>query len=441
MLWNMYALDFKDKALIAKLSEPLVSSHTQLSDDDLVSLFKSFAHFGSIPEDVRASLIKMTIRKSQDLDFATLGDICQSLSMIETETNGTLMNIIKQKISGYMHRDELEHLIYRPKVLQQDPDVLHLENPGQEKQVAKFLERKDFLRIVKGANYILPRQVEQFMRAFSSFSVFDLDMLSTLEICLIEQIEMANGQQLASIFQSHVLWTFNVVVNTSKSQKPRLRKYYKKYNEEFQENLLRAMLRCVDTEMNAKAILSVLVNMQIAHIKKRVNIKVALKLAMKGVSNLRTEMESIISVQGEKRFEEFESLLVKYFELSTRLCLKPRNREQLIKAIDQEFVDYNRFKTGDVDAPDFSIMELSQAVCPLGFVFKDGLAMRAKLRGLKEQFEENQALRDALEAENKQGLEELEEDFEESEEEETESKIAEENIAEEPATEQGESEK
>jgi len=135
--------------------------------EDIVSLMKSYAHFGYYPEEVRASLLKTAIRNSSEYDFATLGDICQSLSLLEAETNKTFLDIIRNRIVGYAARDEIEHLIYRPTVLQQDPAQLHLEDPTADKAITEFLERKDYLREVQGANYILPKQVEQFMRAFS----------------------------------------------------------------------------------------------------------------------------------------------------------------------------------------------------------------------------------------------------------------------------------
>ena len=99
-----------------------------------------------------------------------MAEICQSLRLLGTE-NTTLLNIIKTQILGM----DIEALIYRGA------------------NVESLLYKKSYLKDIKGANYLLPIQIAQFMDCFSSAEIYEPELFQKMEMVLIEQIEMATG--------------------------------------------------------------------------------------------------------------------------------------------------------------------------------------------------------------------------------------------------------
>jgi hypothetical protein len=78
--WNYYAMDYKSKELLNCLSKYIVEGHQNLLEDEIVQVFKAFAHFNYINLEARDALLKTTIRNSQEFQFSSLADICQSLA-------------------------------------------------------------------------------------------------------------------------------------------------------------------------------------------------------------------------------------------------------------------------------------------------------------------------------------------------------------------------
>ena len=178
-----------------------------------------------------------------------------------------------------------------------------------------------------------------------------------------------------------------------------MKKLYKKYNEEFMEQVLQALVTCAQTEMNLKAVISVLTNARIGHIKKRSNVRLLLAFALRGVDNLKSEMKSI--TKGGKRLREFENVMAKYFDLANYFCLKMEHREALIDKFNEVFQDYHRMNGEDKD---FNIIELCNQQSPLGYQFTDRMAFREKFEQVKDKYNE------ILRKEKAKELEMLEED-------------------------------
>ena len=105
--WNLYAMSYKDKDLLNCLSQFLINGHQNLLEDDIVKVFKAFAHFDYLNLEARDALLKTTIRNSQNYSFASLAEICQSLTRLGFE-NQTLLKIIKNSIVSVRQRGEVE---------------------------------------------------------------------------------------------------------------------------------------------------------------------------------------------------------------------------------------------------------------------------------------------------------------------------------------------
>ena len=127
------------------------------------------------------------------------------------------------------------------------------------------------------------------MNSFAKAGILDPELFQKLELILIDQLELATGPQLISIFESHAEWSRHVINETviSKSQSKRVFKSFKNYNEEFFEIFLKTFLKIVDTECNLKGIFTLLKTGSICHLKKRSNMRLMREIALKGIMILR----------------------------------------------------------------------------------------------------------------------------------------------------------
>lgn len=130
-LWSMYAFGHKDKSLIKSLSPSLIENHQIMDRKDVVNCLKAYAYFDYLDMPVRDSLVKTTIHSSQNYDFKSLANICESLAQLEYE-NKTLLQIVKRIILTYESRDALDSLI-------DTGDAEGLQNIHMESQDVNYL--------------------------------------------------------------------------------------------------------------------------------------------------------------------------------------------------------------------------------------------------------------------------------------------------------------
>ena len=90
MLWSLYAIGYKNVALLDKLSGSISANHQHIPQTDLVNIFKAYAHFDYLHIETRDGLVKTAIRNSQEYTFDSLASICESLSIINYD-NKTLL--------------------------------------------------------------------------------------------------------------------------------------------------------------------------------------------------------------------------------------------------------------------------------------------------------------------------------------------------------------
>lgn len=124
-------------------------------------------------------------------------------------------------------------------------------------------------------------------------------------------------------------------------------------------------------EINLKGIFLVLAHGNMAHLKKRSNVRYMRQFAIKGIDTLNEEKDSI----NDER--TFNVLCVKYYEYSVRYCLNKQDREEL----------HNKFKS----ALGIDIVELAENMSPLGFRFKftDDLPTEDKRKKIEKAIKED----------------------------------------------------
>lgn len=98
--------------------------------------------------------------------------------------------------------------------------------------------------------------------------------------------------------------------------------YFKKYNEELYEHLAVNLQRSIK-EINLKGIFLVLAHGNMAHLKRRNNMRLMRGFAVKGIECLNNEK---ISINDEKTFD---MVCAKYYEYSIRYCLNKQDRDEL----------------------------------------------------------------------------------------------------------------
>ena len=99
-----------------------------------------------------------------------------------------------------------------------------------------------------------------------------------------------------------------------KNQPRRVYNYFKKYNEELQEHLIVNLTRNL-SEINLKGIFLVLAHGNVAHLKRRNNVRLLRQFAVKGIETLKDERKTI------NEESAFDMVCTKYYEYSYRFCL------------------------------------------------------------------------------------------------------------------------
>ena len=98
-----------------------------------------------------------------------------------------------------------------------------------------------------------------------------------------------------------------------------------------------------------KGIFLVLAQGNVAHLKRRNNVRLLRQFAIRGIDTLKEERDTINDP------ETFEMVCAKYYEYSYRYCLNAQDKEEM----------HNKFR----DVLGIDIAELVERISPLGFKF------------------------------------------------------------------------
>ena len=248
-LWNFYALMHFDKELFDKFAQIIAKSSDSLNELDVANALRSFAQFKYMNFDALEGLIKTTIQNASTYNIKSLAVISNSLAILEIQ-NTTVFKIIKNVIL----KDFLE---------------------GKTTNQVETLE---------------PIDCAQLMTAYCRVKIFDLDLLQTLEEVFLQKIEKAEGETLVTMFNSHANWAQNMIEECliKKTQKRAAYNAFKKYNEEFYNKIAVNLARNIE-EINLKGVILVLAHGNMAHLKKRENIRIMRSFAVKGINNIKSE--------------------------------------------------------------------------------------------------------------------------------------------------------
>lgn len=163
------------------------------------------------------------------------------------------------------------------------------------------------------------------MTAFSRLKLFEVDLFELLERHFVRNIDDASGETLVTLYVSHAAWSQDMIAQclVHKKQPHRVYNYFKRYNEELQEHLVVNLLRNL-SDINLKGVFLVLAHGNMAHLKRRSNVRLMRQFAVKGVETLAAEREAVDTAP-----EAFENLCAKYYEYSVRYCLNSQDRQEL----------------------------------------------------------------------------------------------------------------
>lgn len=170
-----------------------------------------------------------------------------------------------------------------------------------------------------------PIDCAQFMTAFCRVGFFeDQELFEVLEQVFLARIEEASGETLVTIFTAHASWAQSMIEQclVQKAHPKRVYEDFKRYNEEFYMHLATNLVLKI-SEINLKGILLVLAHGNMAHLKKRTNIRIMRQFAVKGIAALEEERHSL----GDESV--FEQLCVKYYDYALKYCLNKEDRDQL----------------------------------------------------------------------------------------------------------------
>ena len=103
------------------------------------------------------------------------------------------------------------------------------------------------------------------------------------------------------------------------------------------------------SEINLKGIVLVLAQGNVAHLKRRNNVRLLRQFAIRGIDTLKDERDSI----NDK--DTFDMVCAKYYEYSYRYCLNAQDKEEM----------HAKFR----EVLGIDIVELVERISPLGFKF------------------------------------------------------------------------
>ena len=224
---------------------------------------------------VMESLIKVTIKNANEYKLQSLAVIANSLGQLDIK-NQTIFTIIKNIILK-------EHL------------------DGNTEGLLDKLK---------------PIDCAQFMTAFCRVSMFDLELFEALEGVFVKKIDQTSAETLVTMFTSHAAWSQNLIEEclVQKKHPRRLYNYFRKYNEEFYEHLAVNLIRKSD-DINLKGAFLVLAHGNMAHLKRRQNMRLMRQFAVKSVQALKDEKTHLGSQ------DTFELMCAKYYEYASKYCL------------------------------------------------------------------------------------------------------------------------
>ncbi len=112
----------------------------------------------------------------------------------------------------------------------------------------------------------------------------EVDLFESLESQFVAHIDDADGPTTVTMFCAHAAWAAHQIDECliKKKQPAKVFKNFKKYNSEFYEKIVVNLNRNAQ-EINLKGTLLALVNGNVAHLKRRDNMRLMNEFALKGV--------------------------------------------------------------------------------------------------------------------------------------------------------------
>eukprot|EP00347_Sterkiella_histriomuscorum_P015889 403355301 len=286
-LWNFTALKHYDKQLFTKFGELLVLQYDNMNEKDVASVIHAFSEFDHVQYEVIESVMKLTIRHISDWKLQSLAVIANSLSKLEIK-NPTVFNILKQ------------HLLNKANPESTDQDFLDLST----------------------------LDCAQFLTAFARVELFDFELFEALERVFLQQIDQANGETLVTMYNAHASFAQDVVKQCliDKKQVRRFWTLFKKYNEEFNEVMIQQLTVRVE-DINIKGVFLVLAHGNMAHLKKRDNMRLMHQFSLKALESLQEELKRL----PKQHSQDYQLRIVfNFYQYSLKYCLNAQMKQDLI---------------------------------------------------------------------------------------------------------------
>lgn len=174
----------------------------------------------------------------------------------------------------------------------------------------------------------------------------EVDLFESLESQFVEHIDDADGPTIVTMFCAHAAWAAHQIDECliKKKQPARVFKIFKKYNAAFYEKIVVNLNRNAQ-EINLKGTLLALVNGNVAHLKRRDNIRLMHEFALRGVQAIKREQNSMGA--------NFDQICVKYFDIAQRYCLNSEDYQKLVQKFELEL--------------NIDIVKLTEDSSPLGY--------------------------------------------------------------------------
>lgn len=153
------------------------------------------------------------------------------------------------------------------------------------------------------------------MTAYCRANMFgEVVLFEALEAQFLNKIDEVEGTTIVTMFCAHASWANHLIDECliKKKQPRKVFKTFQKYNEAFYEKVTVNLIRNCD-EINLKGVLLTLVHGNVAHLKRRENMRLMGQFAVKGVAAIARERLSLGN--------HFEQYCVKYFDIAKRYCL------------------------------------------------------------------------------------------------------------------------
>ena len=180
-------------------------------------------------------LLKQSIRTASDMKLKSLAVVVNSFAELDV-TNPTLLTITKE-------------------ILLKSVDT-------KSEHVLKPLDLE-------------PMNCAQYMNAFCKGNMMnEVDLFETLESQFVRHIDLADGPTIVTMLCAHAMWVAHQIDECliKKKQPARVFKIFKKYNSAFYEKLVVNLIRNAQ-EINLKGTLLALVHGNVAHLKRRDNLR------------------------------------------------------------------------------------------------------------------------------------------------------------------------